>query len=133
LIIERVRGGDLVGFPFVHKLDEPTVAELASCGFETDLVGARVSRRIPRAQVEIQLQTAGEILDELLIGIGLGAANAVMEMAHRKHDAQFPAQFRENSEQRYRVRAAGDCHGYAVARDQQPFVANVLADTIDHQ
>jgi hypothetical protein len=95
-------------------------------------MGARVGRRIPRAQVKIQLKAAGEILDELLIGISLSAANAVMEMGHGKHNAQFPAQFHENSEQRYRVRATGDRHSYAVAWDQQPFVANVLADTVDH-
>ncbi len=106
LIVERVRRGDLVRFAFVHELEKPTVAQLASAGFETGLAGPRVGGRIARAQVEVQLEAAGQVLDELLVGIGLSAANAVMEMRHGKHDSQLAAQLQQSAQQRYRVRAA---------------------------
>jgi hypothetical protein len=80
----------------------------------------------------MQLEPAGQVLDELLIGIGFSAADAMMEMRHREHDPHFPAQLHENAQQRDRICAPGDGHGHAVAGVEQVVLANVLGNPFDH-
>jgi len=101
LIIERVRRGDLVGLTSTHKLEKPTVAQLAGGGLQARLGGACVRWCIAGAQVEFQLQAVRQGLDKLLVLIGLSAANAVMKMRDREHDAQLSAQLHENAQKRH--------------------------------
>ena len=50
---------------------------------------------------------------KIQVGVGFGAAQAVMQMCGMKHQAQFPAPLGERPQQRHRIGAAGKADGKA--------------------
>jgi hypothetical protein len=68
----------------------------------------------------------------LTVGVGLGPANAMMEMGHGEHDAELIPQLEQEAQQRHGVRSARDSDGNALSRPNQPLLANVLKNALLH-
>ncbi len=69
--------------------------------------------------MERETEFRGESAAEFKVGIGFGAAQAVVEMRGVEHEAQFPAPLGESTQQSNRIRAAGEADGEAHAGLQQ--------------
>ncbi len=83
LVVERVRGGDLVCLAFANELEKPLVTQLTRGGLQTGLVLARVGGDISGPSMQLQSELPGQLFHELLVSVGLGAPDSMMEMRHR--------------------------------------------------
>ena len=82
--------------------------------------------------MEIHLELRRQFLDELLVCISFSAANLVMEMGHRKHDAKLFSQLSQYVEKRHRIGAAGTRDGNALSRPEQLLLADIFEDFFQH-
>src|SRR5579859_3412094 len=82
--------------------------------------------------MKFESQLPGEGAGKLLIGVGLGAANLVIEVGDGEYQPQFLPQLKENAQQRDRVRAAGNSHGHAITRLKQPVFGGKPAYLLHH-
>lgn len=78
------------------------------------------------------MMLSGQLRDKRLVRVRLLAAQAVIEVGHREHDAQFRAKFQQHAQERDGVRTTRDGHGYAVACSHQGLFANVSQDFLAH-
>ena len=74
----------------------------------------------------LHLQPGCEFLNELLICVGLSAANLVMEMGNRKHHAEFFPQADQDAKESDRISAARARNGNAITRLEQMLVADIV-------
>jgi len=123
-----VSGGDLVGFPLPHQPGKPRMAKLAGRRLQAQLVLPRMARRIARPGMELQGVARRQLPHELLVGVALRSANAVIEVSHREHNAQLIAEFQKDTQQRHRIRSPGDGGGDPLPRPEQ----SVLPDKFHH-
>jgi predicted dinucleotide-utilizing enzyme len=73
---------------------------------------------------ELQFMGRGEFGHEFLIGVGFISSQLVIEVNDAEDNAQLRAKFEQNSQQRNRVRATGDCNANAVSRLQEIMLAD---------
>ena len=82
LIVKGMGGSDSVGRSLGQQFREPAVAKFASCSFQADLLLPRMSRSISHPFMYLQLKLSGERAHEQRVGIGLSAADPMMEVGH---------------------------------------------------
>ncbi len=100
----------------------------APCRLQAELALARQRGRVHPLGVQLQIMRCGEYRHELGVGIRLRPAGAVVQLHHRKHDAQFAAQLEQQPQQRHRIRPAGNRHAHAVAGAHE----RALTDCMQH-
>ncbi len=121
LVVEGVRGGYCVERGFGDELAEPLVAEAAGGffdglgGFAGCGVGLGLRSHIDARLMEGQAETGGEVAGKDQIGVGLFAAQAVVEVGGMKHEAKLGAASGKNAQEGHRVRATGEAYGEAQA------------------
>ena len=111
---------------------EEGVAQHTRGRFQRELVLARVSGRVTGAAVEFQVEAAGKLAHELLIGIGIGAADFVIEVNNGEDNSEFGARFQQQAQQRDRIGAAGNRHADAISGPDQAVMADVAEDAVEH-
>ena len=111
---------------------EEGVAQGARRRFERELVLAGVSGRVTGAAVEFQVEVAGKVAHEPLVGIGIGAADFVVEVDDGKDNSEFGARFQQQAQQRDRIGAAGNRHADAISGPDQAVMADVAEDAVEH-
>ena len=114
------------------KSDAEDVFDGARGRFERKFVLAGVSRRVTGAAVEFQVESGGEGAHELLVGIGIGAADLVIEVDDGEDNAEFGARFQQQAQQRDRIGAAGNRHANAISGPHQAVMADVAEDAVEH-
>ena len=93
-------GGDAVQLFLLNQLPEILVAKLAGSRLGAEVLAAGVGFDIAAAAMKLQLVPMGQFRDELLVGVGLGPAQIVIEVDDGKHNAEFLAQFEQDAQQR---------------------------------
>src|SRR3954463_11183716 len=81
---------------------------------------------------ELQLVRLSEIGNKLLILVGLGQSQLVIEMGDGEDDSQLAAQFEQKSKQGNGICSAGNRNGNAVSGMNQGLAANVAQDSLRH-
>ena len=66
----------------------------------------RIRGHVPALTVQLKFVLPSQLRHEAFIFVGLGPTQLVIEMNHRKDDANFLAQFHQQTEQSNRVRAS---------------------------
>ena len=79
-----------------------------------------------------QVSIDGEFGDELLVGVGVGAAQLVVEVGDGNHDAEVLAQFKQHAQQRNRVCTTRDGDSYTVSGAWQVAFADVVKHLVAH-
>ena len=97
---------------------------------EAQFVGCGVSAHVCATREERKIMFAREFGDEALVGVGLFAAQLVIEVCDDEDDAEFGTQFDQNAQQRDGISSAGNGHSYAVAGFQQLAFADVVKHLI---
>ena len=69
---------------------------------------------------------------KLLVCISFSAANLVMEVGHRKHNAKLFPQLSQNVEKRHGICAAGTRDSNALSRAEQLLFADIFEDFFQH-
>jgi hypothetical protein len=119
LVIESVGGGDGIERVLGHEAAEPGVAEAAGGFFDglVGLVGVLCGFRfgVDLMGVERQAERGGEIGAELLVNVGFGATEAVVEMGDVEDDAEVGGAGGEGAGEGDRVCSAGEADGEAEA------------------
>lgn len=69
--------------------------------------------------MEGQIETCGQFAGKGEVGVGLGAAQAVVQMSGVKHEAQFPAPLCQGTEESHGICAAGEANREAQAGLEQ--------------
>ncbi len=117
LIVKGVGGGDGVDFAGGHELAKPGVPEAAG-GFFDGLAGfggllVSFGLGVDTGGVKAEAQRGGETGTELLVGVRIGAAQAVMEVGQVQDDSQVRGAG---------SKSAGESDGVGAARksDGQP-------------
>jgi hypothetical protein len=82
-------------------------------------------RHIPAGAIKLQPVVPRQILDKLLVQIRLRPAQLVIEMYNRENKAEFTAQLKQQTQQRYRINPARYRDPYTVPRAQQFFTMDV--------
>jgi hypothetical protein len=82
--------------------------------------------------VQLQIKAPGQLVDELAIGVGLGAADAVMEVGYRKNRTQVLLQFEKHPQKSHGVGSSGDSYSHAVACFEKAVGTDAAADLLDH-
>jgi 2-C-methyl-D-erythritol 4-phosphate cytidylyltransferase len=133
LIIQRMCRGDFICLSLLDNTGKPLVAQVPCSRLKTDLVRKRVRRDIIRAGMKLKLERGCQIFHELLVGVGLGAANLVMEVDDREHDAKGLSQFQEDAEKGYGIRASRARDRHAVSWPEQPLLVDMLEHFFHHR
>jgi hypothetical protein len=94
------------------------------------MASRRLRGSIRGRDVQGQSVEASQIGDELLVGIGITAANLVVYVHQREDCAEFVAKFQQEPQEGYGIRTAGDCHTHSVTGVQQLQFANITADAL---
>jgi ribosomal protein S18 acetylase RimI-like enzyme len=115
LVVESVGGGDCIERCCEEKLAKPLVPEAARGFFNRLACLGGCGRNVDAGFVEGDFELRREAADEVEVGIGLGAAEAVMQMRGVQHQPQLPGLLVKRAQQRHRIRAAGKADG-----DPQP-------------
>lgn len=127
-----MRGGDRIKPLLGGKLCEPAITQLTPRRLDTLLGGEGVVADVSMPGKEVQAVLSGQLGDKRLVCIRLLAAQAVIEVCHREHDAQFRAKFQQHAQERNRVCTAGNGGSHAVARADQTLVADVVENFLAH-
>ena len=106
LVVEGVGRGDLVHCSLPDQLCKPLMAQFAGSRFKADFSLGGVLRRVSGSRVEIHLKPRGQFFNETLVRIRFSAANLVMKVGHREHNAKLFPQLRQNVKKRNRICAA---------------------------
>jgi hypothetical protein len=109
---------------------EELVPQAPGSGFDAEVLLRRVLGDIYGFAVKFQPMGSGQVGDELLVGVGCGTAQFVVEMNYGEHDAKFGAQFKQESKQANRIRSAGNSHADAVSGRDQFLTPNVVQDLV---
>jgi hypothetical protein len=126
LVVEGVCGEDFVdGMSFDEKTVEKSIAEFAGGSFEADVLCGGVLRDFVTVTVKFQVVRAGEVGDELVVGVGFEAAKLVVEMDYREDDAELGAEFQKQAEEGDGIEASGDSDADAVAGVEEVVAADV--------
>jgi hypothetical protein len=96
-------------------LAKPGVAEAAGGLFDGFPTFAGFGSGIHFLSVERDLERLGEIGGELLVTVGLIAAQTVVQMGDMEDDSQFWGTGRESPRQGYGIRTAGEADGHTQA------------------
>lgn len=119
LVVHGVGGQDGVGPAAAKESVKDLVASVAGGLFEGLAGCCGTSGDVDGMDMERDLQAGAEVLDEALVGVGLGAAYAVVDMNGREADAESQlgedVGGMERSEESHGVRPAGDGGADAVA------------------
>jgi len=121
-----------VCFAFGQQRSEPAVSQLASSSFKTQAALARKDWGVTNTQVQLQPKMIGQLRHKLLVRIGLGATDAMMEVSNRKNNAKLLPQFQQHAQESHGIRAAGNSNSNAVAGNKQPPIEDVSANPLNH-
>lgn len=90
------------------------------------------ARCIGIGPVEFNIVRPRQLANELRIGVGFRASDAVMEMDEGKNDSQFLASFHKTPQQGHGVRSARNSHAQTVARLDEAMFADVAQQLGKH-
>jgi hypothetical protein len=124
LVVESVRGGNPAEILTDQHSIEKIVAQLPGCALQAELVCARMGFRVYVFTDELQFTGLGKFGHEFLIGVGFISSQLVIEVNDAEDNAQLRAKFEQDSQQRNRVRATGDCNANAVSGLQEIMLAD---------
>lgn len=130
LVIERVGSGNFVQKAVGKQALEVLVTYVSRCRFQTKTASGRLGRGIRRRGVQGQAMQASQVSDELLVGIGVAAANLVVQVNQREDYAEFGAKLQQEPQKGNGISAAGDGHAHSIAGVQQFLAANIAADAL---
>ncbi len=82
--------------------------------------------------MKLNLELLRQLADKLPVSIGLAAADLVMKVGDREHNAEFLPQIKQNAQQRHRICATRDGYSNPLSRLEQPLVANISEDLFHH-
>ena len=126
LIVLCMRRCNQVGFAFLNQGGKPLVTQIPCCCFQADFLGTRMGRSIAGTKVKSKLELRRHGAHKFLVSIGFRAANLVMKVCHREHNAQFAPQIQQNAHKGHRVRATRAGNGHAISCLEQPLLANIF-------
>jgi hypothetical protein len=115
LIGGRMRGRDLIQPSGIDERKEELIAKLASRGLEVPMALARDFRDLGFFPKEFEAVRFSQTADKSLVGVGLGAAQVMVEVDNRERQAQVPFEVPHEFEQQHRVRPPRDAHTNALA------------------
>src|SRR5579872_1933377 len=98
LIVESVRGCDAVENARPEQRLEVAVSQTAGGGFKTESLGGGIGGNVVAGMMKLQIVAAGEFAHEGFVGVGGSAANVVVEVNYREHDAQFVFYFEQEAQ-----------------------------------
>jgi hypothetical protein len=131
LVVEGVSGEDCVDcVGFAEQVVKEAVAEFAGGGFDADVLFSSALPDVVAVAVKFQIVFAGEAGDELLVGVGFGAAELVVEVDYREDDAEFEAKLEHQAKKGDGVDASGDGDAQAVAGVEEVMATNVGEDAL---
>ncbi len=119
LIVQGVGSGHRIHFARGHQPAKPAVAQTAGRfldalgGFACPGRGLGFGGCVHAMLVKGQSEAGSEIARKSQVGIGLGAAQSVMQMGGMKDQAEFPVPFNQGAQQRHGVGTAGESNGKA--------------------
>jgi hypothetical protein len=82
--------------------------------------------------VKFKPQLGGKIANELLIEIGFGSADSMMEVRDRKNNPQLVSQVEQDSQQSHGIGAAGDGNRHPLSGPEQPVPVDVFVYLLLH-
>lgn len=132
LVVESMGGGDLVAGAGFEKLLEKCVAHIAGRRLEAELLLAAVARNVAAMEVQRKIEVLCQIGNKLLVGVGVGAPDAVMDVDHTEHHTELAAQPKQRTQQGNAISPAGDGDTQAVAGLEQRVGANVFVERGEH-
>jgi hypothetical protein len=121
LIVGGVGHGDFVKLAIGDESFEKGVARAAGGVFEVGALAFGFRCDIFTRNEEGQVVAGGEFGDELFIGVGSFAAQLVIEVHHRKDDAELFAKFEKKKEEGHGIGASGNGRANAGAGAEQVF------------
>ena len=120
LVVERVTGRHARRVEPAPRLVKECVARVARRGFDRSVPGARERRDVNVRDFARELEAIGQRVDERLVGVGLGAAQAVVHVEDTgERKAEIRRNLAEQPHERDRVRPAGHGNRDAVVRSQR--------------
>ena len=123
LIVFRVRDGDRGRAEARRRTIEKRVARRVRRVFDRSARVARERRDIDALDVDRQLQPGREIAAELRVGIGIGAAQLMVQMRRAGDDETFGlGDLAQREQQRHRIGAARQRDGHTAARRKQSVI-----------
>jgi len=105
---------------------EVPVSHVAGRRFQTQMFLRRMKCHVTALAVQLQLVPLSQFRHEPFILIRLSTTQLVIEMNHRKDDADFLAQFQQQTKQGHRVCATRHRDANAIASLQELMFPNVF-------
>ena len=133
LIVTSVRSGNTVEAMSDGGAQEECVAGAASGGFERETKERGEGSDIVGFDGAVERKPRCEFGDKVRVGIGVWAAEMVIEMKDEGHDAETGGKFGESSQEGYGIRAAADGHADALARTDETMLAQMLFERLEHR
>ncbi len=133
LVVQGMRGGDLVAGARLQQPFEKLVAQLAGAGFTADTVLLAVPWDIHTLRMQRQIEAGSQLHHKLLVGIRFRATHPMMHVHHAHHDSQLCPQLQQRPQQRHAVRASGDGDGHAIAGAKERMFADKGFDRREHE
>lgn len=98
-----------------EEFPEPCVAQASRGFFDSLPCFGGFGGRIDVGRVDRDVETGAEVAAELLVSVGFGAAQAVVQVGGMDYEAQLSGPLVEREQQRDRVRSPGEGDGNAHA------------------
>ena len=124
LVVESVRGGNPAEILTDQNFMEKVVAQIPGSGLQAQSLCARMGLGVSAFTDESQFMGLGEFGHEFLIGVGFIASQLVIEVNNAEDKAQLGPKLEQNSQQRDRICATGNCNANAVPRLQEIMLAD---------
>jgi hypothetical protein len=125
-----MRGGNFVQEAAREQIPEILITDSSRRRFQTEMAPGRLGGSIRGKGVQGQAMQASQIGDELLVGIGIAAANLVVHVDQREDYAEFVAKFQQQPQESNGVGTARDRHAHSVAGAEQFQIANIAKDAL---
>uniref|UniRef100_E6QIW8 Uncharacterized protein n=1 Tax=mine drainage metagenome TaxID=410659 RepID=E6QIW8_9ZZZZ len=133
LVVEGVRGGYGIDDTGGHEALEPCVTQAAGGFFDSMPCLPGLLCRVCALDVAAEAKIGGEPLDERGVFVGLGTAQAVVEVNGVENKAEFVGAEREGTDERDRVSAAGEADAETHSGAEKTCIEQLFHSTFHFQ
>jgi hypothetical protein len=123
------RGSSLGGIPrssvFAKQIPKESIPHIPRRRLHTDMLFRRALRDIIAVDIKSQIMLMSQTGDEVLVQVGFGPAQLVIEMDSRENQADFVPQLEQETQERDRINSAGNANAHAIPSPQQRVASNV--------